>query len=76
MPIDENDDVKRSSDLVQLKGCVASRLFVFPDDTLAYVEALLRKDLIQSITQRIHRATDHQEGAGDQDESGDVIGRW
>lgn len=74
MPIEDNEDVKRSSDIVQLKGCVASRLFVFPEDSLEYVEGLLRKDLIQSITQRIHRATDHQDGPGDQDEKGDVIG--
>lgn len=60
MPIAEDEEVKRSSNLLQLEGCVASRLFVYPDDSLDYVEALLRKDLIQSITQRIQRATDSE----------------
>lgn len=53
MPIEENEEVKRSSDLIRLKGCVASRLYVLQDDSLEYVEELLRKDLIQSIKQRI-----------------------
>lgn len=60
VPIAEDEEVKRSSNLLQLEGCVASRLFVYPDDTLDYVEALLRKDLIQSITQRVQRATESE----------------
>lgn len=74
VPIADDEEVKRSSDLVQLKGCVASRLFVYPDDTLEYVETLLRKDLIQSITQRINRATE-QPDADDEDQKNDVIGK-
>lgn len=56
--IGEKEEVKRSNDLLQLKGCVASRLFVYPDDALEYVESLLRKDLLKSITQRIDRAAE------------------
>lgn len=76
MPIGDGEDVKRSSDMLQLKGCVASRLFVYPDDPLDYVEALLRKDLIQSITQRIQRATEGDAAAVEEkeDENNDLIG--
>lgn len=76
MPIGDGEDVKRSSDMLQLKGCVASRLFVYPDDPLDYVEALLRKDLIQSITQRIQRATEGDAAAveEEEDENNDLIG--
>lgn len=68
--------MKRSSDMLQLKGCVASRLFVYPDDPLDYVEALLRKDLIQSITQRIQRATEGDAAAveEEEDEKNELIG--
>lgn len=76
MPIGDGEDVKRSSDMLQLKGCVASRLFVYPDDPLDYVEALLRKDLIQSITQRIQRATEGDAAAveEEEDEKNELIG--
>lgn len=74
MPIGDDEEVKRSSDMVQLKGCVASRLFVYPDDTLEYVEALVRKDLIQSITQRIHKATELGDAEDKEERNNDVIG--
>lgn len=76
MPIGDGEDVKRSSDMLQLKGCVASRLFVYPDDPLDYVEALLRKDLIQSITQRIQRAAEGDAAAveEEEDEKNELIG--
>lgn len=74
MPIGDDEEVKRSSDMVQLKGCVASRLFVYPDDTLEYVEALVRKDLIQSITQRIHKATELDDAEDEEERNNDVIG--
>lgn len=74
MPIGDDEEVKRSSDMVQLKGCVASRLFVYPDDTLEYVEALVRKDLIQSITQRIHKATELGDAEDEEERNNDVIG--
>lgn len=77
VPIGEEEDVKRSSDLLQLKGCVASRLFVYPDDSVEYVEALLRKDLIQTIQRRITRATEMcgDTGEGGADQKNEVIGR-
>lgn len=67
--------MKRSNDVMRLKGCVASRLFVYPDDTLAHVESLLRKDLINSIQQRIQRATDLAATSPDGDGKDEVIGK-
>ena len=74
VPFDDNEEVKRSSDLVQLKGCVASRLFFYPDDSLEFVEKLLRKDLIQSIRQRIDRATESVGEQVNEEEEPDNIG--
>lgn len=64
--------MRRSPDIIQLKGCVASRLFVYPEDSLAFVESMLRKDLISSIQQRIQRAIESDSWTDDDEKEGSV----
>lgn len=57
VPHKDDDEVASADDCVRLTGYVASRLFVYKEDTLEFVENLIRQDLTKTIQQRIYRAT-------------------